>query len=125
VAAVNPKEGMWRRGPDVESTIYLVAPAQIRAYNGSMEYEWDRDKAEKNLQKHKIDFADAVTALDDEAALTLEDRDSYEERFVTIGMDAVGRLLVVVYNWRGERIRLISARRATRTERKQYEGKEL
>ncbi|MGO9570386.1 MAG: BrnT family toxin [Desulfomonilaceae bacterium] len=89
-----------------------------------MKYEWDRDKAEKNLQKHKIDFADAVTALDDEAALTLEDRDSYEERFVTIGMDAVGRILVVVYNWRGERIRLISARKAARSERKQYEGKE-
>jgi uncharacterized protein len=90
-----------------------------------MEFEWDQDKAEKNLQKHNVDFADAVTAFLDNAALTLEDTLPDEERFVTVGMDALGRILVVVYTWRGEHIRLISARRATRRERKQYEGKYL
>lgn len=90
-----------------------------------MKYEWDREKAEKNRQKHGIDFADAVTALEDDAGLTLEDQYSDEERFVTVGMDALGRHLVVIYTWRGERIRLISARRATRSERKQFQGKDL
>lgn len=87
-----------------------------------MEYEWDQEKAEKNLRKHNVDFADAVTALTDEAALTLEDPVSDEERFISVGTDALGRILVVVYMWRGERIRLISARKATRSERRQYEG---
>jgi len=87
-----------------------------------MEYEWDQDKAETNLQKHDVDFADAVTALEDENALTLEDQDPDEERFITVGMDALGRIVVLVYTWRGERIRPISARKATRRERNQYEG---
>gem|GEM_PF-151848 len=93
-----------------------------KAENRSMEYEWDQEKAEKNLRKHNVDFADAVTALTDEAALTLEDPVSDEERFISVGTDALGRILVVVYMWRGERIRLISARKATRSERRQYEG---
>ncbi|MBI4964445.1 MAG: BrnT family toxin [Desulfomonile tiedjei] len=87
-----------------------------------MEYEWDQDKATNNLQKHDVDFADAVTALEDDNAVTLEDQDPEEERFITVGMDALGRIVVVVYTWRGERIRLISARKATRRERTQYEG---
>jgi len=89
-----------------------------------MDYEWDQDKAENNARKHDVDFADAVTALEDDNALTLEDQDPEEKRFVTIGMDAVGRLLVVVYTWRVERVCLISARKATRRERIQYEGKD-
>ncbi|MEW6532565.1 MAG: BrnT family toxin [Thermodesulfobacteriota bacterium] len=88
-----------------------------------MEYEWDRDKADKNVRKHDVDFADAVTALEDDNALTVEDQDPEEERFITVGMDALGRLLVVTYTWRGEHVRLISARKATRRERNQYEGK--
>ncbi len=87
-----------------------------------MKYEWDREKAENNRQKHGIDFADAVTALEDDAGLTLEDQYSDEERFVTVEMDALGRVLVVIYARRGERIRVISARRATRSERKQHQG---
>jgi uncharacterized DUF497 family protein len=63
-----------------------------------------------------------VIALEDEAGLTLEDNDPDEDRFITIGMDAFGRILVVVYTFRGEVIRIISARRATPRERKQYEG---
>ena len=87
-----------------------------------MDYEWDPTKAQANLDKHGIDFADAVTALEDDAALTLDDDDPDEERFITLGIDALGRVLVVVYTWRGERLRLISARKATPRERKQYEG---
>ena len=93
-----------------------------RAYTTAV-VEWDSEKAAGNLRNHKIDFADAATALEDEAALTREDDDPDEERFVTLGMDALGRLLVVVYTWRDDEIRLISARRANRKEQGQYEGK--
>jgi hypothetical protein len=69
-----------------------------------------------------IDFADAATALHDQQAITIPDSGSdEEERFVTLGIDAIGRVLVVVYTWRGNRPRLISARTATRRERRQYE----
>jgi uncharacterized DUF497 family protein len=85
-------------------------------------YEWDPAKARQNLRKHGVDFADAVTVLEDEAALTIRDPFSeQEQRWITLGMDALGRLLVVVYTWRGDRIRLISARLATPRERRQYE----
>jgi hypothetical protein len=84
-------------------------------------YEWDPEKATSNLGKHGIDFADAVTALEDPFALTLRDDDPTEERFVTVGVDALGRLLVLVYSWRGESVRVISARKATRNETRTYE----
>jgi uncharacterized DUF497 family protein len=88
-----------------------------------MDYEWDPDKAATNLHKHGISFADAVAVFTDAFALTTADDVADEERFVTLGTDAFGRLLVVVYSWRGEqRIRLISARKATRSERTHYEG---
>ncbi|MBI4604084.1 MAG: BrnT family toxin [Planctomycetes bacterium] len=86
-----------------------------------MDFEWDPRKAASNLRKHGIDFADAATVLYDDFALTVPDEHPEEERFATIGMDALGRLLVVVYTWRGERARLISARKATASERRQYE----
>jgi uncharacterized DUF497 family protein len=85
--------------------------------------EWDPDKAAANLRKHRVDFADAATVLEDEAALTISDDDFDEERFVTLGKDALGRVLVVVYTWRADEVRLISARTATPTERRQYESK--
>lgn len=84
-------------------------------------FEWDRRKAEINLKKHAVDFADAVAVFSDHSAITLQDDSNGEERFVSVGLDALGRVLVVVFSWRGERIRLISARRATRRERRQYE----
>ena len=83
--------------------------------------EWDPGKAKENLKKHGIDFADAATALDDDLGLTIPDDSLAEERYVTIGTDALGRLLVLVYTWRVERLRLISARKATPGERRQYE----
>jgi len=87
-----------------------------------VEFEWDARKAASNLWKHGIDFADAATVLYDELAVTVTDEERGEERFVTIGIDALGRLLVVVYAWRDKRMRLISARRATPLERRKYEG---
>ena len=88
----------------------------------ALTFEWDESKRRANLAKHRIDFADAVTAFEDDNAITLPDEDSDEEdRFVTMAMDALGRLLVIVYTWRGSAtIRLISARRATGRERKEY-----
>ena len=87
-----------------------------------MRFEWDPDKAGKNCKKHGVDFADAASVLYDEFALTVPTLHLDEERFVTVGQDALGRLLVVVYTWRGQRIRIISARRATGRERRQYES---
>jgi len=87
-----------------------------------VELEWDPDKAASNLKKHGIDFADAALVLHDDLALTISDVEEEEQRCVTLGMDALGRLLVVVYTWRDERVRIISARRATGRERRRYEG---
>ncbi|WP_035984460.1 BrnT family toxin [Leptolyngbya sp. KIOST-1] len=86
-----------------------------------MVYQWNRDKATANLRKHGIDFADAVAVFSDDLALTIPDERFDEERFVTIGLDGFGRVLVVVYTLRGEAIRVISARKASRQERQQYE----
>lgn len=86
-----------------------------------MEYEWDQAKARSNREKHGISFPDTVAVFEDEFALTIPDDHANEERFVTIGEDAFGRVLVVVYTYRGEeKIRIISARLATRRERRMY-----
>lgn len=85
-------------------------------------YEWDDRKAAANIAKHGVDFADAVLALEDALGLTMPDTSAAtERRFVTLGQDALGRLLVVVYTVSAERVRLISARQATRSERRRYE----
>ncbi|WP_292829966.1 BrnT family toxin [Nostoc sp. JL33] len=76
-----------------------------------MAYQWDTDKAAANLRKHGVDFADAVTVFSDDLAITITDERFDEERFITIGIDAFGRVLVVVYTWRNDQIRLISARK--------------
>jgi uncharacterized protein len=86
-----------------------------------MAYQWDRNKAATNFNKHGIDFADAVSVFSDDLAVTVNDERFDEERFITIGIDAFGQVLVVVYTLRGNDIRLISARKATRPERTQYE----
>jgi uncharacterized DUF497 family protein len=83
---------------------------------------WDLKKAEINFKKHRIRFSDAETVLYDPFAMTLEEQDiSDEQRFVTVGSDANGQIIVVVYSYRADAIRLISARKATPKERKQYE----
>jgi uncharacterized DUF497 family protein len=77
-----------------------------------------------NIRTHGVDFADAALVLYDDFALTAKDSRAYgEERLITMGIDPLGRILVVVYTWRGERVRLIPARRATPLERKRYESK--
>ncbi len=89
-----------------------------------MEVEWDPNKANINLKKHGVRFSDAEAVLFDPNALSFEDETSKgEQRFVVIGMDHLWRLLVVVYTDRGNRIRLISARPATRSERRNYESR--
>jgi len=86
-----------------------------------MDVEFDPEKAATNLRKHRVSFAHAEQALRDDMAVTIEDPDSEgEQRLITLGMDALGRILVVVYTHRGERLRLISARKASRGESEQY-----
>ena len=83
---------------------------------------WDPEKAKANLEKHGVRFSDAELVLYDAYAVTVEDSTAQgEQRHISIGLDAVGRVLVVVYTDRGEDVRLISARLATRTERRHYE----
>jgi uncharacterized protein len=88
---------------------------------GSMNYEWDPNKARSNYKKHGIRFADAVGVFEDENAITIQDEHKSEDRFITIGRDFLSRILVVVYTFREVVIRVISARKATVRERKTYE----
>ncbi|MEO0887255.1 MAG: BrnT family toxin [Cyanobacteria bacterium J06648_10] len=85
-----------------------------------MLYQWDPNKAAVNMRKHDIDFADAVSVFADDFAISFEEKRFDEERYIVIGVDSLGRVLVVVYTWRGDEIRLISARKATHRERQQY-----
>ena len=85
-------------------------------------FEWDRNKDKQNQEKHGVQFSDTFAVFEDPIALTIQDDEHGEERFVTIGMDCFGRVLVVVYTWRADNIRIISARKATRPEVKQYES---
>jgi uncharacterized DUF497 family protein len=85
-------------------------------------YEWDPAKAAANLAKHKVHFADAALSLEDPRALAMPDPDAVgEERFVAVGADPTGRVLVTVFAYVGPNIRIISARRASPGERKRYE----
>ncbi len=87
-----------------------------------MQFEWDRAKAAANLRKHRVSFQEASTVLQDPLSTSFPDAASEgEQRFVTIGLSALGHLLVVAHTERGDTIRLISARRATRRERGFYE----
>jgi uncharacterized DUF497 family protein len=87
-----------------------------------MEIEFDPTKAEKNLTKHGVSFEEAASVLLDPMALGFEDLDvEGESRWILVGMSSQARLLTIVYTLRdGERIRLISARKATRNEAKLY-----
>ena len=87
-----------------------------------MKIECDPVKARANFLKHGVEFADAVGVLEDPQAITVEDPDAEsEQRFITIGLDFLGRVVIVVYSYRGDNIRLISARKATRREIRIYE----
>jgi uncharacterized protein len=90
---------------------------------GAMEFEWDPDKAIRNLAKHGVSFQEAATVFGDPLAMTYLDPDHSEDedRFLTFGHSSNGRLLVVSHTDREDRTRIISARRMTRKERKAYE----
>jgi hypothetical protein len=86
-----------------------------------MDFEWNPKKAHLNNLKHGVRFADAVSVLEDDRALTISEQTADgEERFVTVGADALGRILVVIYTWRRNRVRIISARKASARERRLY-----
>ncbi|HTB57714.1 MAG TPA: BrnT family toxin [Polyangia bacterium] len=87
-----------------------------------MWFEWDPAKAERNLAKHGVSFEEAVTAFSDPLSLTVFDPDhsADEDRYVLQGVSGLGRLLVVVHTTQAERLRIISARLATRRERRSY-----
>lgn len=90
-----------------------------------MGFEWDEaGKAGINFRKHGVRMPEAIPVFDDPYAVTITDDESEpsEQRFVTLGVGATGRLLVVVYAWRGDNIRIISARPAEAREREQYEA---
>ena len=89
----------------------------------SLIFEWNSSKAQQSIKKHGVSFEEAATVFGDPSSLTIRDplHSVGEERFVIIGYSYRPRLLVVVHTERGKRIRIISARRATRRERKTYE----
>lgn len=91
-----------------------------------MEFEWDPAKAESNVEKHGVNFADAVTVFGDPPEVTIPDRDHSEgeSRFLSLGCSGQGRLLVVAYPEREGRIRLITAREAAPKERRKYEAEQ-
>lgn len=89
----------------------------------ALRFEWDKSKADSNLRAHGVSFHEATTVFADPLSITISDPDHSvaEMRFIDIGLSHRGRLLVVSYTERGNRIRPISARLATRNERRQYE----
>jgi uncharacterized DUF497 family protein len=87
-----------------------------------MRFQFDPTKAKSNLKKHKVSFADAEGVFYDRLAIHSEDPYSEEERFIAVGVGSASQILVVVYTFRGDEIRLISVRRATRQEVKEYES---
>jgi uncharacterized DUF497 family protein len=88
-----------------------------------MEFEWDPAKAAANLKKHGGSFGEAATVFGDTLSVTASDPDHSieEDRYITVGMSDRSRLLMVAYAERGDRVRIISARELTRTEREAYE----
>lgn len=89
----------------------------------AIEFEWDANKAKRNLKEHGVSFDEATTVFGDRLSITISDPDHShsEHRFIVIGMSHRMQLLVVSYSERKDTIRIISARRATRAERKTYE----
>lgn len=89
----------------------------------ALTFEWDTNKARRNLAKHGVTFEESSTVFGDPRSLTIPDpvHSKVEERFVTIGASHRGKLLVVVHTERGDNIRVISVRVASRRERRRYE----
>ena len=90
----------------------------------SSEFEWDDEKAERNFKKHGVGFEEGATIFNDPMIATIDDPDHSENeaRFISIGTSVVRRLLTVIHTFRKERIRLISARKVTKNEKKYYKS---
>jgi hypothetical protein len=88
-----------------------------------VEFEWDSNKAEFNLEKHGVSFPEATTVFDDDLSVAVPDPDHSleEQRFIIVGSSHRGRFLIIAYTERGDRIRIITARELTPKERKAYE----
>ncbi len=88
-----------------------------------MEFDWEIQKAEANYKKHGVRFPESLPVFEDDFAITITDDESdpVEQRFISIGIGVRGRVLVVIYTYRGASIRIISARPAERHEIRQYE----
>jgi hypothetical protein len=88
----------------------------------TLRFEWDPNKAAKNLRRHKVSFDEAATVFDDPMFITIVDEEHSvdEERYITIGLSTPGRLLVVGHTDRNGKIRIINARKATKKEAKFY-----
>lgn len=88
-----------------------------------LNFEWDEEKAKTNIKKHGISFDEAITVFLDPFSMTISDPNHSvdEQRYISIGSSGQGRVLVVVYTERRSNTRIISCRKATPTERKQYE----
>lgn len=91
----------------------------------TLTFEWDEKKANENLEKHGVSFDEAKTVFNDPFSVTIYDPDHSidEHRYIDIGLSSKGRLIVVSYIERGEKIRIISSRKATKKEQKDYEEK--
>jgi uncharacterized protein len=89
----------------------------------AIEFEWDSRKANRNLRKHGVSFEEAVSAFGDPLGLTIADlhHSDEEDRFVMLGQSQRNRLIVVIFTDRAEKIRIVSARKATPKERRDYE----
>ena len=88
------------------------------------EFQWDEEKAKSNLKKHGVSFEEGATIFNDPMIATILDPDHSEdeERFISVGMSMIRCLLTVIHTYRKERIRLVSARKATKAEKKNYEN---
>lgn len=91
-----------------------------------MQFTWDPKKANSNAQKHGVDFREASTVFEDPLSVTFADPDhsEREQRFLIIGMSALGRVLVIAHTESGDTVRIVSARAATPRERRFYEEDE-
>ncbi len=87
-----------------------------------LQFEWDPNKAVKNIEKHQVSFDEAATVFDDPMFITVVDEEHSvdEERYITVGLSKRGRLLMVAHTDREGRIRIISARKATKKEEQFY-----
>jgi len=123
----HPQRGLISKRPCAGGRLLTRLNISFGAREGrlSLTFEWDEKKADENLRTHGVSFDEAKTVFNDPFSVTIYDPDHSidEERYIDIGMSTKGRLIVVSYSERGETIRMISSRKATKKERRGYEDK--